>query len=210
LNPEEWGGAHTHIFAKTAIVWGTRRVGNRHRYLISFLFDKGVKCDPAVRSREKNDIKFAEDEMKRSLLVVGVSAMLMIAWSIGRVQGQLEQVNAQEKVLFVSTDQANFHDMGQGASMAAIWGDADKGAHATFTKFVPGFDAGMHTHTNDISIVVVKGAYLYKDDAGEKRVGQGSFLRVPGGKKHWSGGDAKEGALFYEESSGKFDSIPAK
>jgi hypothetical protein len=25
-----------------------------------------------------------------------------------------------------------------------------------------------------------------------------------------SGGDPKEGALFYEESSGKFDSIPAK
>jgi hypothetical protein len=31
--------------------------------------------------------------------------------------------------------------------MAAIWGDANKGAHATFTKFVPGFDAGMqHPH----------------------------------------------------------------
>jgi len=56
----------------------------------------------------------------------------------------------------------------------------------------------------------VKGAYLYKDDAGEKRVGPGDFLRVPGGHKHWSGGDAKEGALFYEESSGKFDLIPAK
>jgi len=72
--------------------------------------------------------------------------------------------------------------------------------------------AGMHTHTNDIWIVVVKGAYLYKDEAGNKRVGAGSFLRVPGGKKqkHWSGGDPKEGALFYEESSGNFDSIPAK
>jgi quercetin dioxygenase-like cupin family protein len=94
--------------------------------------------------------------------------------------------------------------------MAAIWGDANAGAHGTFTKFVPGFDAGMHTHTNDVWIVVVKGAYLYKDDAGEKRVGPGDFLRVPGGHKHWSGGDAKQGALFYEESSGKFDSIPAK
>jgi len=71
--------------------------------------------------------------------------------------------------------------------MAAIWGDTDKGAHATFTKFAPGFDAGMHTHTNDVWIVVVKGAYLYKDAAGEKRVGPGSFLRVPGGWKHWSG-----------------------
>jgi hypothetical protein len=51
---------------------------------------------------------------------------------------------------------------------------------------------------------------LYKDDAGEKRVGPGCFLRVPGGHKHWSGGDKKEGALFYEESSGKFDTIPVK
>src|SRR6266849_10604187 len=149
-----------------------------------------------------------EESVKKTLLTVGVATMLMIAWSIGRVQG----VHAQSKgkVIFVSADQADFHDTGNGASMAAIWGDADKGAHATFTKFKPGFDAGMHTHTNDVWIVVLKGAYLYKDDTGEKRVGAGSFLRVPGGKKHWSGGDSKEGALFYEDSSGKFDSIPAK
>jgi len=152
---------------------------------------------------------FAEDDMKPSLLVIAVSAMLMIAWSIGRVQGQQEQGGAK-KVIYASADQANFTAMGNGVSMAAIWGDSNKGAHATFTKFVPGFDAGMHTHTNDVWIVVLKGAYLYKDDAGEKRVGPGCFLRVPGGKKHWSGGDAKEGAVFYEESSGKFDQIPAK
>jgi quercetin dioxygenase-like cupin family protein len=151
--------------------------------------------------------------MKRSVLVVGVSAMLAmltIAWFIGRVQGQLEQVNAQDKVLFVSASQADYHESKKGVSMAAIWGDADKGAHATFTKFAPGVDNGMHSHTNDVWIVGIKGAYLYKDDAGEKRVGPGTFLRVPGGHKHWSGSDAKEGALFYEESSGKFDLIPAK
>jgi len=68
----------------------------------------------------------------------------------------------------------------------------------------------LGTHTNDIWIVVVKGAYRYKDDAGEKRVGPGDFIRVPGGRKHWSGGDATEGALFYEESSGKFDLVPSK
>ncbi len=96
------------------------------------------------------------------------------------------------------------------SALARSGGDAAQGAHATFTRFVPGYDARMHTHTNDVWIVVIKGAYLYKDDAGEKRVGPGSFLRVPGGKKHWSGGDAREGALFYEESSGRFDLIPAK
>jgi quercetin dioxygenase-like cupin family protein len=94
--------------------------------------------------------------------------------------------------------------------MQAIWGDMGQGAHGTFTKFVPGFDAGMHTHTNDVSIVVIKGAYLYKDEAGEKRVGPGDFLFVPGGHKHWSGGDKTDGALFYEEGPGKFDNIPVK
>lgn len=145
--------------------------------------------------------------MKRSVLVVGVAAALMLAWSIGRVQGQ----QAGGKVVFASPDKASFSEMpGGGVSMAAIWGDSDKEAHGTYTKFKPGYDAGMHSHTNDVWIVVVKGAYLYKDDAGEKRVAAGDFIRVPGGHKHWSGGDKKEGALFYEESSGKFDLIPAK
>ena len=68
----------------------------------------------------------------------------------------------------------------------------------------------MHTHTSDVWLVVIKGAYLYKDEAGEKRVGPGDFIRVSGGHKHWSGGDKTEGALFYAEGSGKFDRIPAK
>jgi len=91
--------------------------------------------------------------------------------------------------------------------MAKIWGDADKGAHATFTKFDPGQDSGMHTHTNDVLDRRVEGRIFVQGRAGEKRVAAGDFLRVPGGHKHWSGGDAKEGALFYEESSGKFDLI---
>ena len=145
--------------------------------------------------------------MKPSRLVV-VAAAIVIAWSIGRVQGQA----GGKKVIFVSAAQADYKDMATntGVSMAAVWGDSNKGAHATFTKFVPGFDAGMHTHTNDVWIMGLKGAYLYKDDAGEKRVGAGDFLRVPGGHKHWSGGDKTEGALFYQEGSGKFDKIPAE
>jgi len=92
--------------------------------------------------------------------------------------------------------------------MASLWGNYETGAYGGLTRFVPGFDAGMHTHTNDVRIVVIKGAYLYKDAAGEKRVGPGDFLLIPGGTKHWSGGDAKEGALFFDEMDGKFDLIP--
>jgi quercetin dioxygenase-like cupin family protein len=133
--------------------------------------------------------------------MMGLVALLS-SWCMGQAGGN--------KVVFAEADKANYASSTNGVSMAPILGDANAGAHATFTKFAPGYDAGLHTHTNDIRIVVIKGAYLYKDDAGEKRVGPGDFLLVPGGHKHWSGGDKKEGALFYEESSGKFDFIPAK
>jgi quercetin dioxygenase-like cupin family protein len=147
--------------------------------------------------------------IKRSLFTVAAVLVLVAAWSIGRLQGQEQS----DKAMFMSASHANFTDMpgsNGSTSMARIWGNPDEGAHGTFTKFKPGYDAGQHSHTNDVWIVGIKGAYLYKDDAGEKRVGPGDFIRVPGGHKHWSGGDKKEGALFYEESSGKFDLVPAK
>ncbi len=144
--------------------------------------------------------------MKKSLFVSAVPALTIVVGLVAVAQAQKDK-----QVIYVSSAQATYKPspMG-GVSMAALWGEMDKGPHATFTKFDPGYDAGMHTHTSDVWIVVIKGAYLYKDEAGERRVGPGDFLRVPGGHKHWSGGDKTEGALFYEEASGKFDSTPAK
>src|SRR5205823_14209595 len=102
--------------------------------------------------------------MKRLPLILGLAAAVMMAWSIGRVHAQQAQAS---KVVFASPDQAQFIEIGRGTSMAPIWGDANMGPHASFTKFEPGFDAGMHIHT-DVWIVVIKGTYLYKDEAGEK------------------------------------------
>ena len=147
--------------------------------------------------------------MKRSLTFLVLAAALAFMWSIGFVHGQQEQPKKKE-LIFIPAEEAEFKEVVPGVSKAVLWGDHDKGPYGAFTKFVSGYDAGMHSHTNDVWIVVLKGAYLYKDDAGEKRVGPRGFMRIPGGTKHWSGGEPKEGALFYEESSGKFDLVPAK
>jgi hypothetical protein len=64
--------------------------------------------------------------LKLSKLVVGAVAMLVIAWSVGRVQGKLEQVNAQEKVIFASPDKEDYKSMAPGVSTAPIWGDDTK------------------------------------------------------------------------------------
>ena len=149
--------------------------------------------------------------MKRSLIVSGVAALIIAAASVGVAQAQKESSKNKTHVIYVAAAQATFKQSPMaGVSMAVLWGDPDKAAHGTFTKFAPGYDAGMHTHTSDMRLVVIKGAYLYKDEAGEKRVGPGDFIRIPGGHKHWSGGDKTEGALFYQEASGKFDVISVK
>lgn len=89
--------------------------------------------------------------MKKSLIVSGVGA-LIIAVAAGVVQAQKASTsNNMKPVIYVAADKATFKQspMG-GVSMATLWGDPDKGVHGTFTKFEPGFDAGMHTHTNDV------------------------------------------------------------
>ena len=113
-------------------------------------------------------------------------------------------------VIFASSRTVKYSPMMPGVASYVAWGDTAKGPFGGFTRFRPGFDAGMHTHTADVLLVVLRGAYLYRDDAGAKRVGPGDFMRIPGGHKHWSGGDPKEGALFYQETFGKFDLIPVK
>jgi mannose-6-phosphate isomerase-like protein (cupin superfamily) len=113
-------------------------------------------------------------------------------------------------VIFARSRTAKYSTLVPGVSSSVAWGDTAKGPYGGFTKFRPGYDAGVHTHTADVLVVVLRGAYLYRDDAGAKRVGPGDFIRIPGGHKHWSGGDRKAGALFYQETFGKFDLIPAK
>jgi quercetin dioxygenase-like cupin family protein len=134
-----------------------------------------------------------------------VGAILLVACGVA-----WSQTPAGKTVTYVSSSTAVFKELASGASGATVWGDPNTGPHGAFTKFNPGFDAGVHSHTSDLRIVVIKGAYLYKADGKELRVGPGDFLFIPGGTKHWSGGDAKEGALFYQDGLGKFDIVPAK
>src|SRR5947207_1408668 len=147
--------------------------------------------------------------MKKRSVTLGMTAVVAVVGSIVVAQNE-EESPRNDDVIFTSAGKAKFKEVSPGISKAAVWGDEEKGPYGGFTKFKPGLDKGMHTHTYDIWVVWIKGAYVCRDEAGEKRVTGGNFIRIPAGKKHWSGGDKKTGALFYEESSGKFDIVPAK
>ena len=110
---------------------------------------------------------------------------------------------------FVDSKKADFKEVVPGVKKVVLWGDHDAGPYGAFTRFAPGLKNPLHTHSSEVRIVVIRGAYLYKPQNGkEQRVGPGAFLSVPAELVHTSGGDAKEGALFYEESPGKFDLKP--
>lgn len=94
---------------------------------------------------------------------------------------------------------------------ASLFGDSNADEpNGEFISFPPNFDAGgWHVHTNTMNIVGIKGAYLYRDENGEKRIGAGDFLRIPGGHRHWSGTDPKDGAVFYAHMDARMDQKPA-
>jgi len=138
-----------------------------------------------------------------------VVVALAMTLATGSAHAQ-QKAPATKALIHVSAEKATYKEVAPGISKSVLWGDHDKGPYGAYTRFKAGADAGPHTHSNDVWIVVLKGAYVYKDEAGEKRVGPGDFIRIPAKHKHTSGGDKKQGALFYEESSGKFDLVPAK
>jgi len=130
--------------------------------------------------------------------VVGV-ALVACSLSVAVAQSKKEPV-------FVESEKAEFKEVVPGVKKKILWGNHDKGPYGAFTKFDPGLINPLHTHTNEVRIVVLRGAYIYKPQNGnERRVGAGSYISIPAGAVHVSEGDPKEGALFYEESPGKFD-----
>ena len=89
---------------------------------------------------------------------------------------------------------------------ATLWGDQTKGAYGGFTKFPAGFMAPLHYHTYETKIVVIKGGYTYKG----KTYGPGSYLAIPGGDRHVSGGVENSETVILIQQPGKFDLVPVE
>jgi quercetin dioxygenase-like cupin family protein len=138
-------------------------------------------------------------------------AAVLIAFTPAAASAQ-DQPMADEKdgaVTHVSSATADFSEVVPGVSKKALWGDEEEGPYGNFTRFTPGQVNPLHTHTNEIRLVVLEGAYIYTPEGGaEIRVGPGEYLSIPGGVAHVSAGDTEDGALFYASSEGGFDLNP--
>ena len=95
-------------------------------------------------------------------------------------------------------------------TIAVAWGDPEKGAHGAFHRLKAGFDAGLHTHSSDIRLVVVSGTLVSAIEGGpEKKLPAGSYEFQPHGVRHVTKCDAGSDCVLFVTSSGKFDLLPA-
>jgi len=134
-------------------------------------------------------------------VAVFVASIAILGGTLAPLTATAQQPGGKEVVMLAN--QMQFKEVAPGVSKTVLWGDADSGPYGALTKFKAGTKNALHTHANDLRIVVFKGAYVYEADGKKTRIGPGSYMLVPGGKPHVSG--AIKDTLFFEESSGKFD-----
>jgi quercetin dioxygenase-like cupin family protein len=137
---------------------------------------------------------------KLSLYVVLVLMGLVL---IGATEASSQKKTKKEAVLWAAEDLKWEAMPGgpPGVMSVSLWGDQTKGPHGALTKFPAGYKAPLHYHTNDMKMMVIKGAYTYNG----KKYGPGSYLFIPGGDKHESGGVDDSETIFLIEQQGPFD-----
>ena len=141
--------------------------------------------------------------MKRYSIFIPM--VLMGLFFFGTTETSAQKKKDKEAVLWAAEDIKWEQLPGgpPGVMTVTLWGDQTKGAYGGMNKFPAGFKAPLHYHTYATKIVVIKGAYTLNG----KKYGPGSYVYVPAGVKHESGGVEDSESIFFIEQSGKFDIV---
>jgi hypothetical protein len=96
-----------------------------------------------------------------------------------------------------------------GHQYALLSGDPGTGAYTQVRKVPAGTDNGLHSHSNEITNVVLKGVWYTGTNLNSARdFGPGSIVMMPGNWIHVSGCRRGSECVLYQHSNGKFDFKP--
>jgi hypothetical protein len=149
-----------------------------------------------------------------SILILAAIVVAMNAQQLGQAQmtkTEANQDSATTTPLMISLDDMKWTGLPErpGMQFALLSGNPSSGAYTQMRKVPAGTDNPLHTHTNEIKNVIVKGVwYTGPDSASAKDFGPGSIVIMPGNWVHVSGCRAGAECVFYQEGKGKFDFKP--
>ena len=151
------------------------------------------------------------------MLAVAVLATVSIAsaQSVSKPPQQANQQHAStpkpddKPLLMLSLDELHWVALPENNEMqfAPITGDHTKsGYYSEMRKVRAGTDHGLHTHSSEITDVVISGLwYTGPDMASARNFGPGSVIVVPANVPHVSGCRPGSDCVFYHTGMGKFD-----
>jgi hypothetical protein len=97
-----------------------------------------------------------------------------------------------------------------GMEIAPLFGDPKTGAYTQMRRVRAGTDNGSHTHSNELTDVIISGVwYIGADAASAKDLTPGSVGVVPADWVHVSGCRPGSDCIFYQEGKGKFEFVRA-
>ena len=130
---------------------------------------------------------------------------------LGQAKGKSSAKTAASRLVVMPAGDLKWADLdttrAPGVKVADLWGNHAKGAFGAFFKFPAGFAAPLHTHTNDMKVVIVSGTFIQAPEGKpEFRLGPGSYFLQPGGNyRHTTSCDPAAECVFFVEGKGKFD-----
>ena len=130
---------------------------------------------------------------------------------LGQGKGKRSAKTAADRLVVMPAANLTWTDLdptgAPGVKVADLWGNHTKGPFGAFFKLPAGFAVPLHTHTNDMKVVIVSGTYIQAPEGKpEFRLGPGSYFLQPGGNyRHTTSCDAAAECVFFVEGRGKFD-----
>jgi quercetin dioxygenase-like cupin family protein len=153
--------------------------------------------------------------MRRALVcsfVVAVSLCLVSGARADEKKAAAPAKKAAPKYKIWTASDVKFVDAEvKGVQMAVLWGDPKKGEYGAVAKFAAGNDAGWHTHTNRIRLVMISGTLVIEvDGQPAKELTATAYVDEPGKIKHKTSCKAGADCVFFMHGHGAFDFIPSE
>ena len=150
--------------------------------------------------------------MKKVFPVLAAIFLVAIAVAMNAQQTSHHQEQTAKIPLMVSLDDMKWTALPErpGMQFAILSGNPGTGAYTQMRKVPAGTDNPLHSHSNELKNVIIKGVwYTGADAASAKDFGPGSVVLMPGNWVHVSGCRPGAECVFYQEGKGKFDFKPS-